>query len=178
MTEIIKDPVWVLKIHSFKGVSFGAMHYYGSIKRDIYALHPDREDTYWCSTESIEVQHVLTPKEAAALNEKDSTVGLFGSYDMDSGEWSQRFDREKDVEASAIAIWAKYAAKGESLVVENMFSDGNRLLAKACTGDPLPEFQPRRTSSGGSNPLEPISHYDWATKKDENGVWIAIQEDK
>jgi len=170
-TDIIKDRVWELKVTSWRGVSFGAMHYYGRLSRDIYA--PGSDGYYFTSSEECEVQRILTSDAARALNRKDNEFSLLGmGGDMRAGEWTGRFDSREDVRSAAIAIWRSLADEGDRLVLDDPYSEGEELLA----GDSSAErFQPGKTRSGAGNPLERIDYYDRVAVQGDDGTW-SVQE--
>lgn len=86
--------IYHLKISSYTYIGgIGAEHFYGKIVFD------NRAERYGFS--EVELKHPLSEKEALYLNKKDQTRGIdFTRYK--TGELSEKFWTEKEVEAAAL----------------------------------------------------------------------------
>lgn len=83
---------YALQIESWRGTSFGATHFYGTLHRFAdERITPENVDGYnldHFSENSIKVYKTLNKKEVIKLNKKDSYIGI----PHEVGERTNRFD--------------------------------------------------------------------------------------
>lgn len=86
-----------LYITSYRGISFGAVHYYGSLT----SYDPDYKN--------VEVMKIMSEEEAKICNLNDK----YDSYE--AGDETIRFNSEEELKLRAIEIWKTIFPKGEVL---------------------------------------------------------------
>lgn len=96
--------LWSLDVTTFRGISAGAVHYYGTIK----------------GRGEYRIEQMLTPERAAALTAADS------GFTYQAGTWSNRFDTRAEIEAAALVAWRAVALDDDALVVGPSYSVGPR----------------------------------------------------
>jgi len=82
-----------LSISSYRGISPGAIHFYGSL---------------WCDGERIELKKKMDAKDASYLSTKD--------YKYHAGEMTERFNLENEIREIAIQSWKKYYPEADVLL--------------------------------------------------------------
>jgi hypothetical protein len=82
-----------LSISSFRGISPGAIHFYGSL---------------WYGGERVELKKKMDAKQAAYLSTKD--------YKYHAGEITERFNSENEILDIAIKLWKKYYPEADVLL--------------------------------------------------------------
>ena len=88
-----------LTISSYRGLSFGAQHYYGTITFHVYRVGEKR----------LDVQKKLSKQEAIALNKKDGYSGGYTSHHP--GELTTRFDTEQSLVKYAQTLFSDTVQK-------------------------------------------------------------------
>ena len=90
-----EDTVW-LCISSWRGMSIGAVHYYGRFQP---GTKPGEKYT------EIDLEHPMSAKEAERLNFLHNQGKEKIIFCYEEGEMTQGFDSRQDVIDRAIAIW-------------------------------------------------------------------------
>jgi hypothetical protein len=108
----LEDRTWHLTVETWRGISIGAVHYYGRIHQPqpdslTYPLSKDGQRLYG----SITVEAPLTVEQAEALSKHDH-------WHWEPGDVTARFDTREEVIARAIETWRPIArARGGGRLV-------------------------------------------------------------
>ncbi len=106
--------VW-LKITSWRGISFGAIHYYGELQIDVE--YPENG--------SFELRRTLTASQAARMNKMDRELRPGDKYAgrWRAGETTDGFDTREDVIKQARKVWKKMFPRHRRLVLGDSVYD-------------------------------------------------------
>lgn len=109
--------VW-LRISSYRGISFNAVHYYGKLMDDTGLF-----------ANAVALQRTLTALEAEKLNIQHQTEESHFAYK--AGSEVPNFDREGDVITQAIRVWRKHFPGKTILVLgDPLYSEHEELLVQ------------------------------------------------
>jgi len=112
----IKNPVFYLDVHTYQGVSIGAIHYYGKMKLSDY-----------CSEESIippcgvdfkiELYFKMSARDAKSLNKHDN----YRTYK--AGNYSSRYETKEQLIEQSINIMKVHFSNGLLIKGDNTYCE-------------------------------------------------------
>lgn len=148
-TGLVVEPDWELDITSYRGVSIGAIHFYGKLKRAVFVPHYEADGTtqrgWWTGREEVELHREITDAQEVELIEKDGSNRSFRL------QYTPRFDTRDDVIKAALGAFEAIRVDGEWLT-----TGYDETLLAGEVGEEL--STPGGTSMGYGSPIKDTHH--------------------
>lgn len=113
-----------LKITSFRGISLGASHYYGTLRAPCNCS----KLPCGCKTQ-IQLERKLTASQAKELTKLQNDGSLLGfKYTWKSGDETSCFDSKEDIKQFAVQTWRQHFPSRTRLVLGDPIENGYEIL--------------------------------------------------